>query len=101
MRNNFSSKKNILQPLAIALIILWLSSCANPGMPSGGEKDNDPPEVTNSEPENFSKNFKGEKIKIFFNEFVNQKNLSKQLLISPPMAEKPDIEFKGKYIQIV
>jgi hypothetical protein len=36
-------------------------------------------------PENFNTNFKGNEIKLVFDENVKLKNLNKQLVISPPM----------------
>lgn len=70
-------------------VLLVLANCANRGTPSGGEKDTTPPEITNSEPENYSVNFNGKEIEISFNEYVKIKNLQKQLIISPPMDPEP------------
>ncbi len=92
--------QKLLSLSMFAVMAIWLHSCANPGMPTGGAKDIIPPKVVKSEPANFSKNFKGDKIKIYFDEFVKSKDLTKQLLISPPMDEQPEIDFKGKYVQI-
>lgn len=60
-------------------------------MPQGGEKDQEPPKVLKSEPENYSTNFKGKEIKIYFDEYIKLKNLQKQLIISPPMKTQPEI----------
>ena len=84
----------------IALIV----SCANRGTPSGGEIDVDPPKIMRSVPENFSTEFKGNEIRIYFDEYVKIKNVQKQLIISPPMTNEPDITPLGtasKYIKIV
>jgi hypothetical protein len=42
-------------------------------------------------PENFNTNFKGNEIKLVFDENVKLKNLNKQLVISPPMKYRPII----------
>jgi hypothetical protein len=42
-------------------------------------------------PENFNTNFKGNEIKLVFDENVKLKNLNKQLVISPPMKYEPII----------
>jgi uncharacterized protein (DUF2141 family) len=97
MQNRFY---NTLFFISIALII---ASCANRGSPSGGDKDVLPPEIIKSEPENYSTNFKGKEIRIYFNEYIKTKNLSKQLVVSPPMNTQPDITPLGsakKYITI-
>ena len=81
-----------------------LIACANRGRPSGGEKDFEPPLITKVVPENFSTNFKGNEIRIYFNEYVKTKNLQKQLIVSPPMDTEPTITPLGtasKYIKII
>lgn len=91
---------NFILATCIGLIFI---NCANRGTPDGGPKDETPPEIINTEPENYSTNFKGKEIKIYFNEYVKMKDLSKQLIISPPMTTQPDITPIGsasKYITI-
>ncbi|SDG88194.1 Ig-like domain-containing protein [Winogradskyella thalassocola] len=79
----------LMRILILIFITVAIVSCANRGMPSGGEKDLLPPEITRSVPENFSTNFKGDEIKIYFNEYVKIKDLRKQLIVSPPMDTDP------------
>ncbi len=86
------------------LMVLSIISCANRGTPSGGEKDILPPKIIRSVPENFSTNFKGNEIRIYFDEYIKIKDIQKQLIISPPMDTEPDITPLGtanKYIKIV
>lgn len=85
------------------VLLATLANCANRGTPSGGEKDVEPPKITRSVPENYSTNFTGKEIKIYFNEYVKIKDIQKQLIISPPMDPEPDITPLGtasKYITI-
>ncbi len=85
-------------------IAIFIASCANRGTPSGGEKDIIPPEIIRSYPENFSTNFKGDEIRIYFDEYIKIKDIQKQLIISPPMDPEPDIIPLGnasKYIKII
>ena len=87
----------------LVCLVLAFESCANRGTPTGGEKDVEPPVIIRSEPENFSTNFNGEEIRIYFNEYVKFKDLQKQLIISPPMDPEPEITPLGlasKYISI-
>ncbi|RLD29118.1 MAG: hypothetical protein DRI75_04470 [Bacteroidetes bacterium] len=87
----------------ILVISLGFANCANRGTPTGGDKDITPPVITKSIPENFSTNFTGKEIKIYFDEYIKIKNLRKQLIISPPMDPEPEITPLGsasKYITI-
>ena len=87
----------------LILLIFTISNCANRGTPSGGIKDITPPTITKSEPENYTINFTGDEIKIYFDEYIKIKNLQKQLIISPPMDPMPEIIPQGsasKFIKI-
>lgn len=88
---------NILLGIAISVFIY---SCANTGMPSGGPTDQDPPKVTNTKPDNYQVNYTGGKIEIFFNEYVKFDNISENFVISPPLKKKPIIRLKGKSIYV-
>ena len=67
---------NFLLFLSISTLIV---NCANRGRPSGGDKDITPPEITKSEPENFSLDFNEREIKISFNEYIKIKNLQNKI----------------------
>ncbi|WP_136480384.1 Ig-like domain-containing protein [Cognatitamlana onchidii] len=89
------------------ILVLFISSifinCANRGTPQGGPKDETPPVIISSSPENYSTNFKGDEIKIQFDEYIKIDDLQKQLIISPPMKTQPEISPLGgasKYISI-
>ena len=84
----------------LLIVLLLLYSCANVVAPSGGPKDTTPPEIVKSIPENYSVNFNEQKINISFDEYIQLKNINQQLLISPPLKEKPEIKIKGKNIII-
>lgn len=87
----------------IIVIGMLLFSCANRGKPGGGPKDEIPPKIVKSTPENFSTNFNGKEIKIYFDEYVKIKNLQRQLIISPPMDPAPEVTPLGtasKYITV-
>lgn len=70
------------------------------GYLSGGQKDVDPPVVLSSKPKNYSTNFKSQKIEIVFNEYIALKNISQELIISPPLPKKPDVRIKNKSLVI-
>ncbi|WP_406685620.1 Ig-like domain-containing protein [Seonamhaeicola sp. MEBiC1930] len=70
-------------------------NCANRGTPQGGPKDETPPAITKSVPENYTTNFEDTEIKIYFDEFIKIKDLQKQLIISPPMITQPEVRPLG------
>ncbi len=84
--------------LVIFTAICW--SCAQQGSPSGGPKDEDPPLVLESDPPNYSTRFEAKKIQITFDEFIVLDNVNQQLVVSPPMEEKPEVRLKGKSLFI-
>ncbi|MFV8269259.1 Ig-like domain-containing protein [Flavobacterium sp. GT2N3] len=71
------------------LLLLICVGCAKRGSITGGLKDTIAPVLKVSFPENFSKNFKENEIKLVFDENIKLKNLKKQLIISPPMKYEP------------
>jgi len=87
----------------ILVICITVLSCAKKGRPSGGAIDIEPPVMLKATPENYSINFTGHEIKIYFNEYVKLNDLTKQLIISPPLNIRPLITPQGgasKYVKI-
>ncbi len=84
--------------LFIITAIFW--SCAQQGSPSGGARDEDPPVVLESTPQNYSTLFEAKKIQITFDEFIVLDNVNQELVVSPPMEEKPEVRLKGKTLVI-
>lgn len=88
-------------------MFLWLGfmlifGCAKRGTITGGLKDTLAPKLTYSLPKNFSTNFKGNEIKLFFDEYVKIKDASKQLVVSPPMSTPVDVtpQVASKFLTI-
>jgi len=76
--------------------LIFYTSCANIGSPSGGPKDSIPPVVVRTIPELRGTNFKGNDVRITFDEFINSDEVTEKLVVSPPMKKKPMIKMKGK-----
>ncbi len=87
---------------ATAMLFLgaFFSRCANIMTPDGGPKDTIPPVILNMTPGNFTTNFKGNKIFIEFNEYVQIKDQSKEFYTSPAMKKLPLLATRGKGIAI-
>lgn len=80
--------KNNLRYISLLLLLVTIG-CAKRGNITGGLKDTIAPVLKMSFPKNFSTNFKGDEIKLVFDENIKLKNLNKQLIISPPMKQEP------------
>lgn len=93
-------KNNLKYILLLALFIIV--GCAKRGTITGGLKDTLAPTLKMSFPKNFSTNFKGDEIKLVFDENIKLKNLNKQLIISPPMKQEPIISptTASKFLEI-
>ena len=90
--------KSIL-PLLLGISFFYLifyTSCANIGSPTGGLKDTIPPVVVKTIPELRGTNYKGSDVRFTFNEFITPEDIREKLVISPPMKKKPVIKMKGK-----
>lgn len=89
-----------LRLIHIAAMALFLLRCANPVTPAGGPTDETPPTFLKAEPPLLTKNFRAKKVRIYFDEFVQFKDVNQQVIISPPMNEKPVFKLKGKSVVI-
>lgn len=77
--------------------------CARKGTPTGGPKDETPPVLLKSEPENMTVNFEAKKIRLYFDELVKLKDIQDQLIISPPLKYPPVLSPQGganKFVEI-
>ena len=86
------------------LIIAVLFQCARRGTPSGGPKDETPPVLLKTEPDTLTTNFKAEKIRLYFDEFIRLNDVQNQLIVSPPLKYPPDVSPQGgtrKYVEVV
>ncbi len=95
--------KNYFSGLLLVLLSLTCIQCAKKGNPEGGELDKEPPKFLRATPENYSTQFNDKEIRIYFNEYIKLVEAQKQIIISPPMANKPEITPLGspsKYIRI-
>ena len=80
--------------------LLLSYGCAQQGAPTGGPKDEDPPVVLKTEPPNYSTNFEARRITITFDEYLDMANFTQELVVSPPMEEKPEIRLRNKVLII-
>ncbi len=81
---------------------LLLTGCAKRGTITGGLKDTLSPVLRNSLPKNFATDFKGNTIRLTFDEYIKLKDINKQLIVSPPMNKAPEVtpSTASKYLNI-
>ena len=99
-------KTNLLKQLvklflSVLIIILATSNCARRGIPNGGLKDSIPPVLVSANPPYKSILFSEKKIKIYFDEYVNLKDVNQQLIISPPLKYPPVITPLGSPSKVI
>ncbi|MFV0346563.1 MAG: Ig-like domain-containing protein [Bacteroidales bacterium] len=101
LRKKYYIVKSGIALIFIYHIFLWFgSSCANPGMPTGGPKDTLPPILLKSVPNFDELNYTKQQVVFTFDEFVNTSKIRDGLVISPPMKRKPGVKRRGKSVVI-
>ncbi len=91
---------SLLRRYSLLFTAALLYGCANRVAPAGGPKDITPPVLVTAHPENGSANFNNNSIELTFNEYVQLKELNKQLIVSPPIEPAPKISLRKKSIVI-
>jgi len=86
--------------MGTVLLAFIVYACANRGYPEGGPKDTTPPVVVAEVPVSFTKNFTKKKVDIYFDEFVQLKDINEKFIFSPPLKKNPKVSLRGKYVQI-
>lgn len=90
-----------MQKLLLYIIVLFVcTQCAQITPLTGGKKDIDPPKAVKFEPENVSLNFNAKKIEIYFDEYIELKDVANQFIITPQTKELPEMEANGKKLTI-
>lgn len=94
---------------SLAFIIIILVSlvsvvsgvgCANIIPPSGGPRDSTAPVLLSASPKDSSTNFRGNKIVLTFDEYVDLRDVQNNLLFTPTFENNPMIEARGKTITV-
>ena len=86
--------------LAVIFLVVSFSRCANIMTPQGGPKDSIPPVIVAMTPGMNTTNFKGKRIYIEFDEYVQVKDVHKEFYISPQTKKRPTVAVKGKGVQV-
>ena len=93
-------RRNTIIGAILVLLVAAIAGCAKQGYPNGGPKDEQPPKAVGTKPQNESRNFSGSQFSIAFDEYIVVKDANNNVLISPPMREKPEFTTKGKRLVV-
>lgn len=80
--------------------IIVLSACASLQQPDGGPKDTEAPKVLEELPKNLTRNFKGNKIEITFDEYFKLNSEFTEISISPAQETPPTFKTKQKTLEL-
>jgi len=80
----------------ISVVLLFAVRCASISPPTGGPRDSIPPRIVRAAPAPYTTNFKGDRITLDFNEFIQLKDQQKLFFVSPPGSRKPMLTIKNK-----
>jgi hypothetical protein len=79
--------------------IFLISACARQGAPTGGPLDTTPPKVVEAaSTPNYATRFDQRRIELSFDEWVTLSDAITQIVVSPPLAKRPDVALKGKKV---
>ena len=79
---------------------IFSGGCGQIMAPTGGPRDTIPPKLLIASPENRTTNFKGKKIVLEFDEYVQVDQLQQNLLVSPSPKMTPYVDYKFKTVTI-
>lgn len=97
--NRRKGMKNVFLPfLSFSSCLSLLFACASVGSPNGGDYDLTPPQFVRSTPVPNTIHFKGNKIELFFDEYISLEKPSEKIIVTPPQNKTPLIRSIGKKV---
>lgn len=84
----------------ISLCLFLLASCATVTTPTGGPKDELPPQLVESTPRNNQLRFSGKNIELTFSEYVKLNNPKEEIIIIPTAGKKTEFVAKNNRVLI-
>ena len=86
--------------IILLLTVLALTRCAQIVAPTGGPRDSIPPVMVKAVPPDSSLHFTAKRIELYFDEFIQLKDLQKQMIIAPNPKRQPQIRAKLRTLTI-
>ena len=84
----------------IAAAVFSGSGCANMIPPSGGPRDSLPPVLLKAEPADSTLNFRGNRITLTFDEYVDLSDVSNNLLFTPIFETTPQVDVRLRTVTV-
>lgn len=81
-------------------LLVFTTGCAQIIPPTGGPRDSIPPVMLGAQPKDSTINFKGNKIVLTFDEYIQLERPEEQLVVSPVPKTNPLVEAKLKEVTI-
>lgn len=94
----YNMPKRLFRDCSFLLIIIGFiytfsaTSCANIIPPGGGPRDSAAPVLVNAIPRDSMRQFKGNRITLYFDEYVTLENIQEHLIVSPNAKTQPVVE---------
>ncbi|MEQ8574496.1 MAG: Ig-like domain-containing protein, partial [Fulvivirga sp.] len=92
-------RRILKQAFFIGLFITTIQ-CANQTAPTGGPKDEDPPELVTSNPTNGELNVSTKIITLEFNEYIKANNAKEQIIITPRLSQEYEVNIRKNKLLI-
>lgn len=89
----------VLLALAVAAAVFG-AGCAQVGSPTGGPKDETPPQLLAADPPVGATAVRPTSLRLTFDEYVKVGSWRQQLLVSPPLEGAVDLVVRGKEIEL-
>ena len=86
--------------LLFVFLLMLVVACASPGTPNGGDYDVTPPKFLGSNPAPNTTNFTGNKIELFFDEYIVLEKPNEIVITTPPQMQAPIIKGVGRKISV-
>ena len=97
---NMSIRHYTIYIILVALLVC--SACANRGTgPQGGPRDTIPPALVKETPLNGTLHFDAKRIEVQFDEYIQLADIQKNVMISPPQLNPPEVKAIGKTLSVV
>ena len=90
----------LLVSLLLANLQVFITGCGQIMAPTGGARDSLPPRLLNAIPKPGTINFTGNRITLFFDEYVQLDQVPQNLLVSPTPKITPKIDYKLRTVTI-
>lgn len=90
----------VLKGFTVAVASMIWVGCAQVSAPSGGPKDDAPPVALRMDPPSESVGIRPHRLVLEFDEYVQLRNPQQQLVVSPPLQQRPEWRLRGKSVEL-